>query len=98
VVGWKTVEQGEAPKMHYAWAQCGRNGVAHASFDTKVGRRLTSFTATAVPAQGADMDLRLVAADSSYVTNKGLRGVVNRKRIKLAQWLTPAPGMVRVER
>jgi len=97
VVGWKTVEEGGVPELYYAWAQCGRNGVAHASFDTKVKRRLTSFTVTAVPAQGADMDLRLVGADSSYVTNKGFRGVVNRKRIKFAQWLMPAPGMVRVE-
>lgn len=97
VVGWKTVEQGGEPKTQYAWAQCGRNGVAHASFDTKVRHRLTSFTATAVPDQGVDMGLHLLAADSSYVTNKGFRGVVNRKRIKFAQWLTPAPGMVRVE-
>lgn len=97
VLGWKVVEQGGAPESQYAWARCGRDGVASAVFDAKVRHPVTSLAVTAVPAEGEDMGLRLLGAESGYIATSGFRGTLNRKRIKLAKWLTPALEVSRIE-
>lgn len=97
VVGWKMVEQGAAPVSRYAWAQCGRDGVANAVFDAVVGQRVTSLAVTALPAEGTDMDLRLLGSESGFITMSGFRGILNRQRVRLANWLTPALEVSRIE-
>lgn len=97
VVGWKMVEQGLAPKSQYAWARCNRNGVASAVFEAKVMHRITSLTVTALPSRDEDMGLQLLEAKSGYIATSGIRGTLNRKRVKLAKWLTSAQEIKRVE-
>lgn len=96
-VGWSMAVQGEESKSKYAWMFCGRDGVARTSFDAKVRRRVTSLEVNALPTQDEDMGLRLLSAESGYIKASGLRGIINRKRIKLAKWLAPAFKVSRVE-
>lgn len=95
VIGWTMTEEGKAPKSNYAWAMCGRDGLAHASFDADAMRRVTSLTATAVPPRGTE--LRLLSAKSGLISDSGLKGTINRTRIETADWLTPVPDLSRAE-
>jgi hypothetical protein len=97
VVGWKMAEHGVAPISRYAWARCGRDGVARAKFDARAKYRVVSLTASALPADGRDMALRLRNAELGFVATSGFRGLLNRQRIKLAEWLTPVPVVSRIE-
>jgi hypothetical protein len=67
-------------------------------YETNVNRKLVSLVANAVPKGDVDMDLKLVAADASYLRDIGWRGVVNRKRIELAKWLLPTVDVPKVMR
>jgi hypothetical protein len=96
VVGWKAVEVSGAEHSRYAWSFCARDGTATALYDTKVKRKLRSLVVDAVPDQGADMDLKLIDANVRYLRKNGWRGILNRKRVRLADWLRPGGEAPRV--
>ncbi|MBD8881282.1 hypothetical protein IHE49_12395 [Rhodanobacter sp. 7MK24] len=96
-VGWKMAVQGDAPDSQYAWMYCGRDGVARASFDARARHRVTSLEVSAVTSEDEGTGLRLLNAQSGYAKASGLRGSINRRRIKLAKWLNRAPEVTRID-
>lgn len=89
VVGWKMAVRGIAPMSKYAWAQCGRDGVAKAEFNAVAASNVISLTVTALPQGNMDMGLQLLGAKAGYVVKKGFRGALDKMRIHLAKRLMP---------
>lgn len=96
VVGWRWQERGQPASSRFAWAYCGGDGHARAELDVKLHHHLDALRVSAAPAHGEPMDLRLHSAQVGYLGNTGWAGIIRRKRIKWARWLTPAAAVTRL--
>lgn len=96
VVGWQWQERGQPEASRYAWAYCGRDGHAHVELDVKSHHQLEALRVNAAMAHGEPMGLRLHSAQVGYLGNTGWAGIIHRKRIKWAQWLTPVAAVTRL--
>ena len=90
VVGWTLEEAGSGPMSRYEWAKCGQDGLAHASIDVRTSHHLVTFMVTAASSSKViDTGLRMLSAEAAYLPREGAGGLIVRKRIKLAEWLSP---------
>ncbi len=97
VIEWEIGAQGSGLQTKHEWALCGSDGLVHASFDARTRTHISSFRALVMPSQSVDMGLQLVRARAGYLTNAGIMGIVNRKRIKLSGSLRPHNRVKRME-